>query len=103
MSKDVADQNVTGWSKEYRKNYEISSQIVSRMWQELSHTQGILLTQIEAIFDDSVRAKAFKSLVKREINNMGAFVQDVIYQEYAIQDKGVGRKHELPMAILEED
>jgi CRISPR/Cas system-associated endonuclease Cas1 len=89
--------------KAMSREYDISTQIVSRMWQQISHTQGILLTQIEAIFDDSVRAKAFKSLVKREINNMGNYIQDNIYEEWKVQARGVGRKPELPMSLLEDE
>jgi len=85
------------------KEYEISSAIVSSMWRTIGHTQGILLTQIEAVLGDTLQAKAFKSLVKRELNTMGGFVQNAIYEEWKVQEPGIGALSEAPLILSEEE
>lgn len=84
------------------KEYETSVQIVNRMWKYVSNTQGILLTLAEATVPNSEQCDALKSLIKREFNNMGGYVQDAIYEEYGVQEKGKGRKSELPFSLSKE-
>jgi hypothetical protein len=89
------------WDKAEEIAFELSSAIVRRMWQSVSYTEGVLLTDIEAILGDDIRSIAFKNVVKRELRRMGSYIQDSIYNEYKVQEHTANHISE-PVEIAED-